>query len=197
MSGDKRKLIQLGSQHERLDQPTIMNSALAAKYGAQYVRLAVFAIDIDRLYAALEEEEELELPFGWEVFLTECDAVAAVSGGSEVERNLLEETCLSILEQSPDEQGYGSQLLFAVHDAIARGFYPGTLAPVFRSWRRPPKQLERALDTLWADAEENQAVLAAHALAVLLEPPVAPPTQKTLEQMAEGRLELPRPTPPS
>jgi hypothetical protein len=199
MSDGKRKLAQLGVQHEHLDQPTIMNPALAAKYGAAYVRLVAFAIDVDRVYTALvdEEEEEVELPFAWEVFLTECYAVIALSGDGELERNLLEETCLSILEQAPDAQGYGSQLLFAVHDATLRGFYPGTLAPVFRSWRRPQKQLQKALDELWADADENQAVLAAHVLAVLLEPPVSPPTQKTLEQMAEGQLKPPRAPLPS
>lgn len=195
MSEDKRRLGQIPAARERLEQPTIMNTALAAKYGPPYVRMAAFAIDVDRVYTALEEED-VELPFGWEVFLTECYVVGTFDALDETQRGLLEETCLSILEQPPDEQGYGSQLLFAVYDAVDRGFYPGTLAQLFRTWRRP-KQLEKGLSVLWSEADENQAVLAAHVLAVLIDPPVAPPTQKTLEQMAEGNFALPRPTPPS
>ena len=119
-----------------------------------------------------------------------CNIAAAIA-----DRAAAQPQTLAIVE--PGCRLLSFRELHLTTDAIARGFYPGTLAPVFRSWRKPPRQLAQALDALWADAEENQAVLAAHALAVLLEPPVAPPTQKTLEQMAEGQLRLPRPTPPS
>ena len=101
-----------------------MNAALAAKYGVAYVRLCAFAIDIDRAYAELEDDEApamAELPFGWEVFLTEAYLLRALPAASDAELGMIEETCLSILEQAPDEQGYGSQLLFAVYDAIASG----------------------------------------------------------------------------
>ena len=45
-----------------LDHPTIMDRALAAEHGPAYVQLAVFAIDIDRLYAL--DPERPALPFG-------------------------------------------------------------------------------------------------------------------------------------
>lgn len=179
----KRKLEQLPESRERLALPTIMNSALAARYGVAYVRLSAFAIDVDRAYTLLREDEQL--PFGWEVFLTQCYLLGAVDASADEPHALLEETCLSILEQPPDEQGYGSQLLFAVHDAIARGLYPSTLAAPFRSWHRPPRQLHKALSLLWVDAVEQLRALAADVLAAPLDPPLAPPSRAVLEQMRD------------
>lgn len=175
---------------EKLQQPTIMNTALAAKYGAAYVRLAAFAIDIDRAYAELHDEEEpgateAELPFGWEVFLTEAYLLSALPADQDVHLGLIEETCLSILEQPPDEQGYGSQLLFAVYDAVARGRYPASLRSVFRTWHKPPKQLLAALDALFADPRALPT-LAGHALSAATDPPPAPPTRAALDQMRAG-----------
>jgi hypothetical protein len=180
----RRRLEQLPEPRERLTLPTIMNSALAARYGVAYVRLAAFAIDVDRAYTELQDEARL--PFGWEVFLTQAYLLAAVDPAAAEAHALLEETCLSILEQPPDEQGYGSQLLFAVHDAIERGLYPDTLAAPFRSWRSRPKQLHRALAALRADAGAQLPALARELLAVPLDPPLAPPSQKALEQMRDG-----------
>jgi hypothetical protein len=180
----KRALPRLGASHEKLELPTIMNPALAARYGTSYVHLAAFAIDTDRVY--LLDPATDRLAFGWEVFLAECYAVAALSFEDERACSLLEETCLSILEQAPDDQGLGSQLVFAVHDAIERGLYPASLKPVFRSWRSPPRQLRAALDALWADAEPQLAAAAAHCLGAALDPPLTPPTRQTLERMQTG-----------
>jgi len=181
---DKRKLVQLGPAHDKLELPTIMNSALAARYGTAYVRLAAFAIDLDRAYTLVDADEGL--PFGWEVFVTECYLLGAVDAHEESDAALLEETCLSILEQPPDDQGYGSQLLFAVYDAIQRGWYPDTLAGPFRSWRSSPRQLHKALTELWAGPVEPLQTLAAQLLALPLDPPLSPPTRDTLEQMHDG-----------
>lgn len=175
---------------EKLQQPTIMNAALAAKYGAAYVRLAAFAIDIDRVYAELEGGEEpgateAELPFGWEVFLTEAYLLGAMPANDDLQLGLIEETCLSILEQAPDEQGYGSQLLFAVYDAVAHDRYPASLRSLFRTWHKPPKQLLAALDALFADPGALP-VLAERALSVAAEPPPAPPTRAALHRMQAG-----------
>jgi len=178
----KRSLPRLAGADEKLELPTIMNSALAARYGASYVQLAAFAIDADRVYVLDPAADRLA--FGWEVFLTECRAVSALPADDERACALLEETCLSILEQPPDDQGLGSQLVFAVHDAIERGLYPGELAAVFRSWRKPPRQLRSALDALWTDAETQLATCATHCLNVALDPPLTPPTRKALERMA-------------
>lgn len=185
----KRKLVQLRPGGERLELPTIMNSALAARYGVDYVRLAAFAIDVDRAYADLSDDATL--PFGWEVFLTECYLLAAVDAAADPMHAMLEETCLAILEQPPDDQGYGSQLLFAVHDAVQRGRYPNTLAAPFRSWRSPPKQLHKALSLLWLDAAEQLRGLAADVLALPLDPPLSQPTRHSLQQMRDGVWALP------
>jgi hypothetical protein len=186
---DRRKRLQLTPAREGLALPTIMNSALAARYGVSYVRLAALAIDLDRAYTLVADDAQL--PFGWEVFVTECYLLAAVDAQDEPARALLEETCLSILEQPPDEQGYGSQLLFAVFDAVQRGFYPSSAAAPFRSWRSPPKQLHKALSALWAAPGESLGALAAHVLALPLDPPLAPPSRAKLEQMRDGRRPLP------
>ena len=50
---------------------------------------------------------------------------------------LLTVACLSVLAQAPDEQGFGSQLVFAVYHALIRGWLPNALKPVFASWRKP------------------------------------------------------------
>ena len=97
---------------------------------------------------------------------------------------MLEDSCSHVLDQAPDEQGYGSQLVFGIYDAIARGALPKSLGDLFRSWRGRPKQLERTLDALWKDAEKNLAAIAERCRAVTLDPPLAPPTRTALEQMA-------------
>jgi hypothetical protein len=169
-------------------QPTIMDRALAAAHGARYVQLCAFAIDVDRVYG--EQPEDSELPFGWEVFLTECYAVGSLDGSDAAQRTLIEETCLALLEQPPDEQGHGSQLLFAIYDAIERGLYPKSLRGLFRSWRSRPRQLQRALDALWADAETSLRALAAHCLASGVE--LSAPTRRALVAMRGGAWPLRR-----
>lgn len=173
----------------QLEEPTIMNRLLAAQYGGAYVQLAVFAIDLDRVF--VEDAGERTLPFGWEVFVTECYLLGRI-GAHDVEQHaLIEDTCVAILEQEPDEQGYGSQLLFAAYDAIERGFYPKALGAVFSSWRKRPKQLFKALTHVWQAPARELAACARHALNVKLDPPLAPPTQQALEEMAEQRWSLP------
>ena len=189
MTDKKSQPIRLQRARSSFEQPTIMNAALAATYGVAYVRLCAFAIDIDRAYAELEDEEAPgdggELPFGWEVFLTEAYLVRVLPGASDAELGMIEETCLSILEQAPDEQGYGSQLLFAVYDAIASGRYPESLRTVFRSWHKPPKQLLAALAALSAEPLPTLATLAEVVLSAEPDPPLSPPTRAALEAMRD------------
>ena len=85
-----------------------MNRALAAEHGIGYVQLAVFAIDLDRAYVQAEEEDGLPAPFAWEVFVTECYLLARIDPSVEAEHALLAHTCVTLLEQEPDEQGYGA-----------------------------------------------------------------------------------------
>ena len=187
----KRELPQLRPLRDHLEQPTIMNSALAARYGASYVHLAAFAIDADRVYVLDPDAEGL--PFGWEVFMTECYAITALPAHDEQACSLLEETCLSILEQAPEDQGLGSQLVFAIHDAIERGLYPASLKQMFRSWNRPPRQLRAALDALLHEPLPPLAACAAHCLRAALDPPLTPPTRAALTQMQARAWTLPAP----
>ena len=185
----KRKLPLTQPARARLELPTIMDRALAAEYGSIYIQLAAFAIDVDRVYVA--HEDEPALAFGWEVFLTECYLLARIDPLDDVQRVLLQDTCLAILEQPPEEQGYGSQLLFAVYDAVDRGFFPEALRAMFRSWSSQPKQLRKALGVLWQAPERELLTCAAHCLAQALDPPFAPPTRQALEQMRAGSWRLP------
>lgn len=181
----------------KLELPTIMSRDLALKHGAPYVHLAAFAIDVDRVFAQLapddeddigvtEEDGDPELPFGWEVFLTSA-RVRGLDAADPKILSMLEEACAHVLDQAPDEQGYGSQLVFGVYDAIGRGALPESLRDLFRGWRSRPKQLERALDALWRDATTTLPAIAERCRQEAMKPPLAPPTLATLEQMASGQ----------
>lgn len=172
-----------------LGMPTIMDPALAAKYGAPYVQLAAFAIDVDRIYAL--DEENPTLPFGWEVFLTECFLIGRIKPKAGKAQPLLEDACLSILEQEPDQQGYGSQLLFAVYDATEHGHYPQSLKGLFRSWSGRPRLLQKALTEMWKSPAATMARCAAHCLAETLQPPLSPPSHAAFSKMVAGSWRLP------
>jgi hypothetical protein len=182
--GPKRRLRLTPAPRASLEQPTIMDRAVAVEHGTPYVQLAVFAIDIDRLYAL--DPDRAELPFGWEVFLCEQYVLARIDAASEPGRALLEDTCLSVLAQPPEEQGYGSQLVFAVYDAVVRGALPASLRPVFAQWHKPPTQLLAALAELSQDPSVALQRCAADCLQRAVDPPLAPPTRATLEAMRDG-----------
>jgi hypothetical protein len=189
----KRVLHRARRGEAKLELPTIMDRTLAVKHGAPYVHLSAFAIDVDRVFAALAPDddddmgvtEDSELPFGWEVFLTSA-RVRALDGADPKIQSMLEETCAHVLDQAPDEQGYGSQLVFGVYDAIERGTLPESLRDLFRGWRSRPKQLTRSLDALWKDVATTLPAIAERCLETELNPPLAPPTKSALEQMAGG-----------
>ncbi|MDH5672179.1 MAG: hypothetical protein OEZ06_08520 [Myxococcales bacterium] len=186
-----KRLPQLGAAQAGLGQPTIMDVALAATHGVHYVHLAAFAIDVDRLYAHFEEREQ-QLPFAWEVFL--CERYLQLKWSQEDEdaagdETMLEEICMGILEQPPQEQGLGSQLLFAVYHGVQRGWLPASLKRVFHRWRSRPKQLLSALDRLSAGATDPLPELARRCLEAELLPPLSAPTRESLEAMASGESE--------
>jgi hypothetical protein len=181
---DRPKLRLTPAPRASLEHPTIMDRALAVEHGAAYVQLAAFAIDVDRLYAL--DPDRAQLPFGWEVFLCEQYLLARIDAGSEPGRALIEDTCLAVLAQPPEEQGYGSQLAFAVYDAVARGALPESLRAVFAQWHKPPTQLLAALAELWTDPVSTLALCAADCLQRTIDPPLAPPTRSALEAMRAG-----------
>lgn len=184
----RKGLPQISKEAEGLGRPTIMDRGLATRHGAPYVHLAVLAIDVDRVRDARDDLDD-PLPFGWEVFLTEqyllerFDPVADATA-----RALLEDTVLDVLERSVGEEHeeglLGSQLPFAVWDAIARGVWPAELRGAFASWRARPKELVRELAPLWQDADANRRALARACLDTPITPPLAPPTVEALERMA-------------
>jgi hypothetical protein len=161
-----------------LGLPTIMDRELAGTYGVPYVHLAVFAIDIDRVYWL--DPELASLPFGWEVFLTErylSDNALTLS------EELLEAVCQPLLDETPGEPPLGGQIVFAVFAAVQRGALPGTLGKLFAHWRNPPGEL---LDSLTQLRGEPAALLplCRHCLSAELDPPLAPPTRAALEAIA-------------
>jgi uncharacterized protein len=180
-----RKLPLARASAQKLDQPTIMDRTLAQKHGSAYVQLAAFAIDVDRAYVATSDGAGM--PFGWEVFLTERYLLGRIDPQDAAQLGSLAQCCLSILEQAPDAQGYGSQLLFAVHDAVERGLLPDALRALFSAWSCKPKQLRRALDALWRSPDESLGRCATHVLTANLDADLTPPTRAALEQMRHHR----------
>jgi hypothetical protein len=167
-----------------LGAPTIMDRGLADQHGTAYVHLAVFAIDVDRVRAHCAGTDDGGLPFAWEVFLTEYYLLQRFDPRDLEQISLLEDACLSVLDEAPGQQRLGEQLPFAVYDAVTRGVLPDTLASVFHHWRSKPKTLVKDLAGLWADADVQARKLAQLCLQTPLEPPAAPPTVTTWRQIA-------------
>jgi hypothetical protein len=178
----KKHLPKMAPDRQKLGLPTIMDPALAQRHGVPYVHLAAFAIDVDRVRDAVEGFDDPR-PFGWEVFLTEAYLLERFDPVRRPEEVLLfEDVVLSILEGAPD--ALGSQLAFAVWDALVRQRFPARLEGAFASWRARPEQLVKELATLWRDGARHVRELAAGCLEVELEPPLAPPTREALEALA-------------
>lgn len=176
----RKKLLQVSPADTQLGAHTIMDRTLARQHGSAYVQLVVFAIDIDRVYADTSLGERL--PFGFEVFL--CEArIATLALEAPETLAMLSALVGSVLSQPEGEQGYGSQVVFAVHDLIKRGFLPRTLRELFADWRGKRTQLEGGLDGLWNDAERMLPELARACLDAELSPPLAEPTRQALAAM--------------
>jgi hypothetical protein len=170
----------------RLGLPTIMERDLAAAHGSTYVHLAVFAIDIDRVYWL--DPEDSTLPFGWEVFLTDYFLLASKSSTDGLTDELIESICTPLLEETPGEPPLGGQIVFAIYDAVARGALPQSLTNLFSGWKSPPRELVSTLQALHTSADQSAQQLAAYCLAADLEPPLAPPTRAALENIRSGQL---------
>ncbi|MDQ3035896.1 MAG: hypothetical protein M3Y87_26065 [Myxococcota bacterium] len=179
----RRTLPQVPKKAEGLGLRTIMDRGLAVRHGLPYVHLTVFAIDVDRVRDAVEDIDD-PLPFGWEVFLTEAYLVERVDAEDPLARGLIEDVVLGILEGESGEAVLGSQLPFAVWDAIERGAWPAELRAPFAGWKAKPKQLVAELGKLWDDAESHRRELARFCLETAMEPPLAAPTLEALEAMS-------------
>ncbi len=169
-----------------------MDRALALKYGAPYIHMAAFAIDIDRVLQHAGERDPR--PFAWEVFLTAAYLEHAASEHpDERSEEMLEEAALSILDRQPGDVPLGAQLAFAIYDLLRRGKLPEQFESVFRQWRVPLKRgskkrriqtPDKDVDALFKDHVANAAKLAASCLKEAIDPPLAPPTRKSLEALA-------------
>lgn len=178
----KRKSLPVATPAQSgLGLPTIMNRDLVAAYGVNYVHLAVFCIDIDRVYWL--DPEDASLPFGWEVFLTEFYVLY-----TQPAQEILETVCTELLEETQGEPPLGGQIAFAVYDAVQRGALPAELTRMFGVWKNRPRDLVSQLAELHTQAAENAKRLAAHCLQVELSPPLAPPTREALEKIVRGEL---------
>ena len=181
----KRRLRTVRAEQAGLGLQTIMDRALAAEHGVEYVHLTVFAIDIDRVYWL--DPERADLPFGWEVFLTEYQMLESFDRESVKSRELIAAMVAHVLEQPPGEPPLGGQIVFAVHDAVAHARLDSELIALFRSWNKAPEDLERSLAQLWEAPRDNARALAEHCLRAALTPPLAAPTKAALERMAAAK----------
>lgn len=172
-----------------LGRDTIMDRGLALRYGADYVHLVAFAIDVDRIREALEEDDpeydegEGAWPFAWETFLTEAYLVAHLDPADPRHVDLVSETVDAILEAGPGEI-LGGQLVFAVWHAVERRAWSPETGRVFRTWKRRPDGLARQLAPLWADADALRRDLAEACLEAPLEPPLVAPVREALARWA-------------
>lgn len=175
---------------QRLGRATIMDRALAQKYGAPYVHLAAFAIDVDRVHR-LDFERPTQ-PFAWEVFLTELRLARFMDEATTDPAQMFEDMCLAVMDlprAASDTQGVlGAQLPFAIYAGVAHEHLPTSLGQCFQIWKKPPTDLLAELDAL-AQRPELVATLAAHCLRAQLDPPLAEPVRVALLAMCEGSAE--------
>ncbi|MCA9600414.1 MAG: hypothetical protein R3A78_07580 [Polyangiales bacterium] len=181
----KRSLPIATPESEGLGLRTIMDRELAKQFGARYVELAVFAIDLDRVRVEVEtdDDDDPDWPFGWEVLLTEFALAECAADDDAVE--FLDLVCASVFERALEGPSLGGQLAFAIYAATAHGTLPETLRASFLHWKKKPVELLAAVDALRAD-ENAVSELARACLEVPLEPPLAPPTQRRLERLSVG-----------
>lgn len=184
----KQKRLKVVRPHDtKLGRATIMDRALAQRYGAPYVHLAAFAIDVDRVLRLDPDREDL--PFGWEVALTEARLVGFLDEAKVDPTQMYEDMCLAAIDcEAPpgDTQGVlGAQLPFAIYTGVAHKQLPARLGSCFRAWRKPPTDLiddiERLLDTKGAVQR-----FAEHCLNANIEPPLVEPVRVALLTMSEG-----------
>lgn len=180
----RRPLRTVRAEQTGLGQTTIMDRKLASAFGAQYVHLTVFAIDVDRVYWL--DPDRADLPFGWEVFLCEHELLARFDRESASDRELIAAMVANILEAPPGEPALGGQIVFAIYDAIQRGELDAELAALFVSWKKPPADLLESLAQLWQTPSESAKRLAEHCLRATLTPGLAPPTAEALRALLSG-----------
>jgi hypothetical protein len=184
----KKRLSVVTAGDQKLGRSTIMDRALAQRYGAPYIHLAAFAIDLDRVCE--HEGDHSTLPFGWEVWLLERYLEWMFEHPARDDlTSLVEETCLAVMELPRNPPGgasvLGSQLPFAVYYGVARGGVPNALGNCFHAWKKPPVDLLDDMKPLDQDAG-LRVRLANHCIGLALQPALIPPVREALIRLAEG-----------
>ena len=181
---EPKRLPVAAPEHSALGRATIMDPALAQRHGVTYVHLAAFAIDIDRVREHLEEtEEDVDLPFGWDVMVTEQHLLTALDPLRRPEHvHLLEDVVLGVIDGEGDV--LGAQIIFAVWDAIVREQAPQRLSGAFKAWKTRPKDLVKELSRLWPRDAELLPRFARALEAAPIQPPISPPTRAALAAWA-------------
>lgn len=160
-----------------------MDRALAQRYGAPYVHLAAFAIDIDRVHRL--EDERSTLPFAWEVFLTEMRLMRFMDEAQVDPASMFEDMCLAVMDlpRPRESQGpLGAQLPFAMYVGVAHQHLPSRVGACFHAWKKPPVELIE--DTAKLAAQTGlMASLATHCLSAALDPPLVDPVKQALLAM--------------
>jgi hypothetical protein len=172
---------------QKLGRATIMDRALAQKYGAPYVHLTAFAIDVDRVHR-LDFDRPTQ-PFAWEVFLTEIRLARFMDEAVTDPATMFEDMCLSVMDlprPESDSQGVlGAQLPFAIYAGVAHDHLPTSVGNCFQSWKKPPTDLLEELTAL-AARPALVATLAEHCLEAKLEPALAEPVRVALLAMKQA-----------
>jgi hypothetical protein len=180
----KKKLSVVGPHEEGLGLPTVMDRALAQKWGIPYVHLAVFAIDVDRVREAIEEADETLWPFGGEVLLLVRYIHANLDPEHHVE--LVEEACQHAMDRSREGMVLGAQMPFALYVLMARGDWPDASKSIFGAWSQEPKDLLESLADIEAEPD-GLTELIDLTLRLELDPPLSPPTEEALLALASRR----------
>ena len=162
-----------------------MDPELAQRFGVAYVHLVAFAIDIDRIHEATQDDPDGVWPFGWEVFLSEIHMLGMFDPAVPEERELVVTVCEGIMQLPKDSLAFGAQLPFCLYDAITRGEWPEEDRSVFRSWKDGPDELTEALKPLWVDANVEANDLALACTEVVMHPAISPPSRQALDAMLE------------
>ncbi len=166
-----------------------MDRALAQRYGAAYVHLAAFAIDLDRVREL--DPEDGSLPFGWEVWLLEYYlrfVFETVEGGPDKAVALVEDACLAVMDLPralPGRQApFGSHFPFAVYAGVARGHLPESLGNCFRAWKKSPVDLLQELEAM-DQTPAARTQLIQHCLTIEVQPGLVPPVKAALESLLD------------
>lgn len=183
----KKKSLRVANAGDtKLGRATIMDRALAQRYGAPYVHLAAFAIDVDRVHRL--EEGGSKRPFGWEVYLTEMRLARFMDETTLDPAAMFEDMCLAVMDlpSSRESQGVlGAQLPFAIYVGVAHEHLPARVGACFRSWKKPPVELIEEMSALAAKPGLT-AALAGHCLSAKVEPPLVEPVRVALELLRDG-----------